>query len=87
MIYSNLKKLDLHGECKEIAIVLINQFINECYKSGIYECEIIHGKGTGVIKKTVQETLKKNKLIENYYIDFFNDGSTIVKIKKIIDKK
>ena len=77
---SNLKSLDLHGEPSDIARVLVNDFINECYKSGLDKCVIIHGIGTGVIKKVVQTELKKNKLVSNYYINFFNVGTTIVEL-------
>ena len=45
---------------------------------------IIHGIGTGVLKKTVHEELRKNKLVESFYLDFFNIGTTIVTLKRSI---
>lgn len=81
MIFSNTPSLDLHGLDREITTILVNEFINDHHKMGTSKVVIIHGKGTGVLKKTVHEVLKKNKLVEKYYLDFFNDGSTIVKIK------
>ena len=41
---------------------------------------IVHGKGTGILKKTTHELLKKDKNIKNFYIDGMNDGQTIVEI-------
>lgn len=81
MTNANLKSLDLHGETRDIARILVRDFILECYNSGIEKCVIIHGIGTGIIKKTVQEELKKSKFVVDFYIDFFNVGTTIVKIK------
>jgi len=81
MIFSNIKKLDLHGENRELARILVEEFIDDCYQLGETEAVIIHGIGSGILKKEVQKTLSKNKKVENFYIDFFNIGQTIVKIK------
>ena len=45
---------------------------------------LVHGIGTGIIRKTTQETLKKNKYVDSYKIDNFNSGSTIVNIRQKI---
>lgn len=82
MIFSNTPSLDLHGMDREITAILVKEFISDHYKMGINKVIIIHGKGTGILKKTVHEVLKKNTLVEKFYLDFFNDGSTVVKIKE-----
>ncbi|MBQ6498168.1 MAG: Smr/MutS family protein [Bacilli bacterium] len=81
-LYSNLPSLDLHGMDREYARILINDFIRDNYQSKNTKVVIIHGNGTGIIKKTTQLTLKSNKLVEEFYIDNFNDGITIVTIRK-----
>lgn len=82
MLYNNLPSLDLHGIDRDYAKILINDFINDNYKIKNTKIIIIHGIGTGIIRKTTQETLKKNKLVEEYKIDNFNPGMTVVTIKK-----
>ena len=82
MIFSNTPSLDLHGIDREITAILVKEFISDHYKMGINTVIIIHGKGTGVLKKTVHEVLKKDPLVDKFYLDFFNDGSTVVKIKE-----
>ena len=42
---------------------------------------IVHGKGSGIVKKTTQEVLRKNRKIERFYIDGANDGMTVVMLK------
>lgn len=81
-LYSNLPSLDLHGIDRDYARILINDFIRDNYKMKQYQVIIIHGIGAGIIKKTTQETLKKNKLVEEYKIDNFNTGATLVTIRK-----
>ena len=74
--------LDLHGESADISKVLIDCFIKENIKLKKYNIAIIHGKGTGVLKKVTHEVLKHNKYVLDYKIYYFNDGMTIVKLKK-----
>ena len=81
-LYSNLPSLDLHGLDRAYARVLINDFIRDNHKMRNYKVIIVHGNGTGVIKKTTQETLKVNKLVEEYKIDNFNTGMTVVTLRK-----
>ncbi len=82
MILSNTPKLDLHGFERDYAKMLIEEFIKDNYKMKNYEVLIVHGNGTGVLRKTTQETLRKNKYVEDYKLDNFNTGCTIVKIKQ-----
>lgn len=81
-LYSNLPSLDLHGLDRAYARILINDFIRDNYKMKNYKVIIIHGNGTGIIKKTTQETLKINKLVEEFKIDNFNTGMTVVTLRK-----
>ncbi len=84
MLYSSLPSLDLHGIDREYARILVNEFINDNYKIGNLKVIIVHGKGTGILKKEVQNTLSHNYKVESYKIDFMNDGCTIVEIKRKI---
>ena len=77
----SLPKLDLHGVDRQTASVLVNDFIKDNIKMKNEIIVIIHGIGTGIIRKTVNETLKKNKNVINYKSFYNNLGSTIVKIK------
>ena len=81
-LYNNLESLDLHGIDIDYARILINDFINDNYKIKNTKVAIIHGIGEGIIRKTTQETLRKNKLVKDFKIDNFNPGMTIVEIIK-----
>ena len=72
MLYSNLPTLDLHGYDRDYARIQINDFINDNYKMKNKKVIIIHGNGSGILKKMTQETLRKNKLVKDYKIDNFN---------------
>ena len=78
---SQLPKLDLHGETRDSARVAINDFIRDSIKMKHETVVIIHGKGTGILKNTTQEVLRKNKHVKEFGIDYYNEGSTIVRIQ------
>lgn len=80
-LYSNLPSLDLHGLNRDYARILINDFILDNYKLKNRKVIIVHGIGTGIIRKTTMETLKNNKYVETYKLDNFNSGTTIVELK------
>ena len=79
-LYNNLPTLDLHGVDRDYARILINEFIDDNYKINNNMVIIVHGIGSGIIRKTTQKTLKDNKKVTEYKIDNFNAGQTIVYI-------
>ena len=46
------------------------------------EIAIVHGRGTGILKKQTFEILKNDNRIDEYNLDCFNDGCTLVRFKK-----
>ena len=82
ILYNNIPSLDLHGIDRDYAEILINEFIQDNYKIKNTKVVIIHGIGTGIIRKKTQEVLKKNKLVKEYKLDIFNPGMTTVDIVK-----
>ena len=77
----NLPHLDIHGETRDTCVALINSFINDNIKLKNKKIIIIHGKGTGILKKATHIILKNNKKIDKFYIDNMNDGQTIIELK------
>lgn len=74
----NLPSIDLHGYDTASARVATEDFINDNIILKNNKLLIIHGKGTGLVKKAVHDTLSKRKEVINYHTDNFNDGVTIV---------
>ena len=58
--------LDLHtfkpNEVKE----LVPDYIIACLEKKIYQIRIIHGKGTGTLRRIVQSILDKHTLVQDY---------------------
>lgn len=81
-VYKNLPTLDLHGEYGDVSRVLIDDFIKDCLRMKKYKLIIIHGVGQKILQKVTKDTLSKNKYVEDFKLDNFNSGQTIVLLKK-----
>lgn len=77
----NLPNIDLHGFDTETARVATNDFIDNSLILKDSKILIIHGKGSGLVKKSVHEALSHRKEVTRYHTDVFNDGCTIVYLK------
>ncbi|HVO76283.1 MAG TPA: Smr/MutS family protein, partial [Ignavibacteriaceae bacterium] len=77
-------RLDIRGERADEAEFKVVKFLDEAYSAGLERIEILHGKGTGALKKMVNDILKKYDKVKNFYfapIEFGGDGITIVELK------
>lgn len=75
---SRLPHLDIHGETSLTCIAPIKSFIDDNFKLKNKMIVLIHGKGTGILRKAAHDFLKANKKVIKYYIDGMNDGQTII---------
>ena len=76
--------LDLHTfNPKEVASV-VNEYLRACVDEDIYEVRIIHGKGKGVLRRTVHTLLQRHPLVVEYKLDTGPSswGTTLVRLIK-----
>ncbi|MBZ0199813.1 MAG: Smr/MutS family protein, partial [Ignavibacteriaceae bacterium] len=77
-------RLDIRGERPDAAEFEVIRFLDESYSSGVERVEILHGKGTGALKRTVKDILKGHDKVKNFYfapIELGGDGITIAELK------
>jgi DNA mismatch repair protein MutS2 len=78
-------RLDIRGERPDEVEYTLVKFLDSAYTSGTQRVEILHGKGTGALKKTVIQILKKHEKINSFYfapIEMGGEGVTIVEFKE-----
>lgn len=59
-------EIDLHTFRPEEVADLLEEYFSECINHRILTVRVIHGKGTGVLKKRVQSALKKNPMVTSF---------------------
>ena len=58
--------LDLHTFRPSEISDLLDDYFEECVARGIFSVRVIHGKGTGALKKRVRAILAKHPLVAGY---------------------
>ncbi len=76
-------EVDLRGMASDEAIMELDKYIDNAVLSGINTVTIIHGKGTGVLRKAVQAHLRGHKNIKSFRTGTFGEGETGVTIAEI----
>ena len=77
--------LDLHTFQPRDIPDLLEDYLAECQKVGLYSVRIIHGKGKGVQKRRVQGLLQNNPLVSSYKDappEAGGWGATLVELKR-----
>jgi len=77
--------LDLHNFSPKDLKFLIPDYLEECYKANIHQVRIIHGKGTGNLRRTVQAILKKQPHVKGFKLAGEGAGgwgATLVELRK-----
>ncbi len=81
ILTSKSPRIDVHGETYDSVSLYLTQFIDDNYKLGNKYIAIIHGKGEGVLKNRIHELLKNNSKVEDFYLNNWNIGETIIVLK------
>ena len=61
------ESLDLHTFLPGDVPILLPEYFQECRKRGLLTVRIIHGKGTGQLKRRVEACLAKDPTVLEYF--------------------
>jgi len=76
-------ELDIRGLASDEAIIELNNFIDRCIVAGIKNVTIIHGKGTGVLRKAVMQRLRTHSAIKSQRPGLYGEGEMGVTIAEL----
>jgi dsDNA-specific endonuclease/ATPase MutS2 len=78
-------ELDLHGKTVDEALPLMDTFIHRAFTSGYFTVRIVHGKGSGVLRREVDRYLSGHPLVHAHSLaDRYHggDGATVVTLSE-----
>ncbi len=68
------------------ALPKLDQYLHDAFMAGLYQVRIIHGKGTGTLRRVVQEQLDKHPLVKSYRLGDYGEGGDGVTIVQFTEK-
>nr|MBC7245432.1 endonuclease MutS2 [Chloroflexota bacterium] len=79
-------ELSLRGMRVEEALPLLNKHLDDAYLASLPYVRIVHGKGTGTLRKVVREALAAHPLVASFKAGELNEGGEGVTIVKLVPK-
>ncbi len=76
-------EIDIRGMASDEALLELDKYIDNALVSGLETVRIIHGKGTGVLRKSVQAHLRSHKAIKTFRLGTFGEGENGVTIAEL----
>ncbi len=77
-------RCDLRGMNIEEGIIELERYIDQALRLGLGEITVIHGKGTGALRKGIHEHLRKNRFVKSFRLGVYGEGEagvTIITLK------
>lgn len=73
-------EINLIGKTSDEAIAELDKYLDDAYLAHLPSVRIVHGKGTGALRKAVHAHLKNLRYIESYRLGEFGEGDAGVTI-------
>ena len=78
-----LNEVHLRHLTVDEALLKLDKFIHDAFMAGLWQVRIVHGKGTGTIRRVVKETLAKHPLVKSHRLGQYGEGGDGVTIAEL----
>ena len=78
-------EINLLGKTVDEAVAELDKYLDDAYLAHLSSVRVVHGKGTGALRKGVHNYLKRLKYVQDFHLAEFGEGDagvTIVELKK-----
>jgi len=79
-------ELSLRGWRVEDALPYLNKYLDDAYLAGLPYVRIVHGKGTGALRRVIREVLAEHPLVASFRAGELNEGGDGVTIVKLVPR-
>ena len=73
-------EINLIGKTVDEALMELDKYLDDAYLAHLKSVRIVHGKGTGALRKAVQGHLKRQKYVKAFHLGEFGEGDAGVTI-------
>lgn len=73
-------EINLLGLNGDEAVAKLDKYLDDAYVSHLKSVRVVHGKGTGALRKAVHQYLRKQKIVDEFHLAEFGEGDAGVTI-------
>jgi DNA mismatch repair protein MutS2 len=78
--FSVSPEINLIGKTTDEAIPMLDKYLDDAYLAHLPQCRVVHGRGTGALRKAVHQHLKRLKYVKEFRLGEFGEGDSGVTI-------
>jgi len=68
------------------ALPKLDRYLNAAFMAGLPSVRIVHGKGTGVLRRAVHEALAKHPLVKSFRFGGWGEGGAGVTVVELASR-
>ncbi len=76
-------EINLLGKTVDEAVAELDKYLDDALLSHLNTVRVVHGKGTGALRKGIHEYLRRQKHVKNYHLAEFGEGDAGVTIVEL----
>ena len=73
-------EINLIGKMVDEAISELDKYLDDAYLAHLGQVRVVHGKGTGALRKAVHEHLRRMRNVKEYHLGEYGEGDAGVTI-------
>jgi len=70
----------------EEALYRLDQYLYDAFMAGLLSVRIVHGKGTGTLRRAVHESLARHPLVKSYRLGDYGEGDYGVTVVELTSR-
>lgn len=81
--YTAKTEVNVIGTDSVTAVEIVDKFLDDCLLSNLNNVRIVHGKGSGILKKAIHAFLKPHPHIKSFRLGLYGEGESGVTIAEL----
>ena len=82
--YSVSAEINLIGKTADEAITELDKYLDDAYLAHLPQVRVVHGKGSGILRKAVHQYLRRQKHVASYRLGEYGEGDSGVTIVEFV---
>lgn len=87
---SNLKAVDRELRLRHLTVdeasFRLDQYLNDAFVAGLSSVRIVHGKGTGTLRRAIHQVLAKHPLVKSYRLGDYGEGDYGITLVELVNR-